>query len=144
MRIGMLAPISNRIPPRQFGSWERVISLLTEGLVEYGLDVTLFATADSLTRARLHSVCPRPLSEDSTLDPRVWESLHLAAAFERASEFDLIHNFADFAPLAYCNLVKTPILTTLYKSASKQNLPVYEKYNGRLHGRGRLRFGRTC
>lgn len=127
----MLAPISNRIPPRQFGPWERVISLLTEGLVEYGLDVTLFATADSLTRARLHSVCPRPLSEDSTLDPRVWESLHLAAAFERASEFDLIHNFADFAPLAYCNLVKTPILTTLYKSASKQNLPVYEKYNGR-------------
>ncbi|MBZ5536359.1 MAG: glycosyltransferase [Acidobacteriia bacterium] len=131
MRIGMLAPISNRIPPRQSGPWERAISLLTEGLVEYGLDVTLFATSDSLTRAQLHSVCPHPLSEDSTLDPRVWETLHMAAVFERASEFDLIHNYADFVPLAYCSLVKTPILTTLYKSASKQTLPILEKYNGR-------------
>lgn len=127
----MLAPIVNRIPPRQFGPWERVISLLTEGLVEYGLEVTLFATSDSLTRARLHGVCPHPLSEDSTLDPRVWETLHAAAAFEQASEFDLIHNCAEFIPLTYSNLVKTPILTTLCKSVSKQALPIFEKFNGR-------------
>ncbi|MGB7621886.1 MAG: glycosyltransferase [Terriglobia bacterium] len=133
MRIGILAPISKRIPPRQVGPWERMISLLTEGLVGYGLEVTLFATADSVTRAKLNGVCPHPYSEDASLDPQVWETLHMAAAFERASEFDLIHNFLGFKPLGYCDLVKTPILTTLHRSPSKQTLPVYEKYNGRTH-----------
>ena len=60
MRIAMLAPISWRVPPRHYGPWERVVSLLTEGLVACGLDVTLFATADSQTAARLAAVCPRP------------------------------------------------------------------------------------
>ena len=71
MRIAMLAPIAWRVPPRHYGPWERVVSLLTEGLVARGLDVTLFATADSLTRARLVGVCPRPYSEDLSLDPKV-------------------------------------------------------------------------
>src|SRR5439155_529202 len=83
------APISWRVPPRHYGPWERVVSLLTEGLVERGLDVTLFATADSLTSARLDGICPRPLAEDESLDPKVWESLHIANAFEKAASFDL-------------------------------------------------------
>lgn len=129
----MLAPISWRVPPRHYGPWERVVSLLTEGLVERGLEVTLFATADSLTRARLVAVCPRPYSEDPTLDPKVWECLHIAAAFERAAEFDLIHNHLDFLPLTYSGLVQTPVVTTIHGFSSERILPVYQKYNKRTY-----------
>ncbi|MDH3675459.1 MAG: glycosyltransferase family 4 protein [Anaerolineae bacterium] len=129
MRIGMIAPISWRVPPRGYGPWERVVSLLTEGLVERGLDVTLFATEDSLTRAKLAAVCPRPYSEDSTLDPKVWECLHIAHAFERAAEFDLLHNHFDFLPLSYSALTATPVLTTIHGFSSEKILPVYQKYN---------------
>jgi hypothetical protein len=66
LRVGILAPIAWRVPPRHYGPWERVVSLLTEGLVERGVDVTLFATADSVTAARLESVCPRPLAEEKS------------------------------------------------------------------------------
>ncbi|MCK6624287.1 MAG: glycosyltransferase family 4 protein [Anaerolineae bacterium] len=129
MRIGMLAPISWRVPPRHYGPWERVVSLLTEGLVARGLDLTLFATADSLTQAKLAAVCPRPYSEDPTLDPKVWECLHIAHAFERAAEFDLIHNHFDFLPLSYSGLAQTPVLTTIHGFSSEKILPVYQKYN---------------
>ncbi|MBA3570534.1 MAG: glycosyltransferase, partial [Pyrinomonadaceae bacterium] len=133
MRVAMLAPISWRVPPRHYGPWERVVSLLTEGLVERGIDVTLFATGDSVTRARLVSVCPRPYSEDQSIDPKVWECLHISAVFERAVEFDLIHNQFDFLPLSYCGLVNTPVLTTIHGFSSERIVPVYEKYNGRAH-----------
>jgi glycosyltransferase involved in cell wall biosynthesis len=133
MRIAMLAPISWRVPPRHYGPWERVVSLLTEGLVARGVDVTLFATADSISRARLVSVCPRPYSEDPSLDPKVWECLHISAVFERADEFDLIHNHFDFLPLSYSALVRTPVLTTIHGFSSERIVPVYEKYNGRVY-----------
>lgn len=129
----MLAPISWRVPPRHYGPWERVVSLLTEGLVERGLEVTLFATADSLTRARLVAVCPRPYSEDPSLDAKVWECLHIAAAFERAAEFDLIHNHFDFLPLTYSGLIQTPVVTTIHGFSSERILPVYQKYNKRTY-----------
>lgn len=87
----MLAPIAWRVPPRHYGPWERVVSLLTEGLVAAGVDVTLFATADSLTAATLSAVVPHPYEEDPSLDAKVWEGLHLANAFEQAGDFDLVH-----------------------------------------------------
>jgi len=133
MRIGMLAPIAWRTPPRHYGPWERVVSLLTEGLVERGVDVTLFATADSQTRAKLHAVCPRGYEEDRSLGPKVWEGLHIAAAFERAQDFDLIHNNFDFLPLTYSALVETPVLTTIHGFSSDRILPVYRRYNGRTY-----------
>jgi glycosyltransferase involved in cell wall biosynthesis len=129
MRVAMLAPISWRVPPHHYGPWERVVWLLTEGFVERGFEITLFATADSLTRARLAAVCPRPYSEDPNLDPKVWECLHIAAVFERAAEFDLIHNHFDFLPLSYSGLVSTPVLTTIHGFSSERILPVYQKYN---------------
>ena len=129
MRIGMLAPISWRVPPRHYGPWEQVVSLLTEGLVQRGVEVTLFATADSVTQARLIGVCPRPYSEDPSLDPKVWEGLHIAEAFAHASEFDLIHNHFDFLPLTYSGLVDTPVLTTIHGFSSERILPVYQRYN---------------
>ncbi|HLF25969.1 MAG TPA: glycosyltransferase family 4 protein [Anaerolineae bacterium] len=131
MHIAMLAPISWRVPPRHYGPWEQVASLLTEGLVKRGVDVTLFATGDSITQARLASVCPRPYSEDPALDPKVWECLHISEVFERAAEFDLIHNHFDFLPLSYSGLVRTPLLTTIHGFSSERILPVYQKYNGR-------------
>lgn len=132
-RIAMLAPISWRVPPRHYGPWELVVSLLTEGLVARGVDVTLFATADSQTSARLAAVCPRPYSEDPSIDAKVWECLHIAHVFERAAEFDLIHNHFDFLPLSYAGLVDTPVLTTIHGFSSDRILPVYRAYDKRTH-----------
>jgi glycosyltransferase involved in cell wall biosynthesis len=133
MRIAILAPIAWRVPPRHYGPWERVVSLLTEGLVARGVDVTLFATADALTSARLAAVCPRPYEEDASLDAKVWECLHIAALFERADEFDVIHNHFDFLPLSYSELVATPVVTTIHGFSSERILPVYQRYNRRSH-----------
>lgn len=132
MKIAMLAPISWRTPPRHYGPWEWVVSVLTEGLVKRGVDVTLYATADSLTAGELRAVAPRPWSEDSSLDPKVWECLHIASVFEEAHKFDLIHNHFDFLPLSYSALVETPLLTTIHGFSSPRILPVYRRYNGRV------------
>jgi glycosyltransferase involved in cell wall biosynthesis len=129
----MLAPISWRVPPRHYGPWEQFASLLTEGLVERGVDVTLFATADSITRARLVGTAPTGYSEDPALEAKVWEALHIAALFERADEFDVIHNSFDFLPLTYSGLVDTPVVTTIHGFSSERILPVFEKYNARGH-----------
>lgn len=129
----MLAPISWRVPPRHYGPWERFVSLLTEGLVKRGVDVTLFATADSITAARLVGTAPRGYSDDPSLDAKVFECLHISALFERANEFHLIHNSFDFLPLTYSGLVKTPVLTTIHGFSSPQIVPVYEKYDDSTH-----------
>jgi glycosyltransferase involved in cell wall biosynthesis len=131
LRVAILAPISWRVPPRQYGPWEQFASLLTEGLVKRGIDVTLFATADSVTSARLVGTAPTGYSEDPALHAKAWEGLHIAAAFERAEEFDLIHNSFDFLPLTYSGLVDTPVVTTIHGFSSERILPVFEKYNGR-------------
>jgi len=133
LRVAVLAPISWRVPPRHYGPWEQFVSLLTEGLVQRGLDVTLFATTDSLTKARLVGTAPRGYSEDPTIDAKVWECLHISAVFERAAEFDLIHNSFDFLPLSFSGLVDTPVVTTIHGFSSERILPVYQKYNGRSH-----------
>ena len=127
----MLAPISWRVPPRHYGPWEQFVSLLTEGLVRRGVDVTLFATADSMTEARLVGTAPTGYSEDPTLDPKVWESLHISSVFERADEFDVIHNNFDFLPLTYSGLVETPVVTTIHGFSSERIVRVFEKYDAR-------------
>src|SRR5512141_1615095 len=95
LRIAMLAPIAWRVPPRHYGPWEQFASLLTEALVQRGVDVTLFASGDSLTAGQLSSVVPRGWEEDPVADPKVSECLHISSVFERAREFDLIHNSFD-------------------------------------------------
>ncbi len=131
MRIAMLAPIAWRTPPRHYGPWESVVSLLTEGLAARGVDVTLFATGDSKTRAELRAVCAQGYEENPSMNAKVWESLHIAEVFEHAGEFDLLHNHFDFLPLTYSGLVSTPLVTTIHGFSSPGILPVYEKYNGR-------------
>ena len=94
--------------------------------------MTLFATADSVTSARLVGVAPTGYSEDSTLDAKTWEALHIAAVFERAADFDLIHNSFDFLPLTYTRLIETPVVTTIHGFASDATLPAYLEYADRV------------
>ncbi|HBG49610.1 MAG TPA: mannose-6-phosphate isomerase [Cyanobacteria bacterium UBA9971] len=131
MKIALLSPIAWRTPPTHYGPWENIASLLCEGLVKKGIDVTLFATEDSLTAGKLSAVCKQGYEEDKTIEPKAWECLHISEVFERADEFDLIHNNFDFLPLSYSNLVKTPVLTTIHGFSSNKILPVYEKYNNK-------------
>ena len=74
---------------------------------------------------------PTGYSEDPTLDAKVWEGLHIASVFERADEFDLIHNSFDFLPLTYSGLVDTPVVTTIHGFSSERIVPVFEQYNDR-------------
>ncbi|HSB87625.1 MAG TPA: glycosyltransferase family 4 protein [Ilumatobacteraceae bacterium] len=129
LRIGVLAPISWRTPPRHYGPWELFASLLTEGLVELGHDVTLFATADSVTKARLLATSPCGWSESDEIDPKVAECMHIANAMEHARQLDVVHNGFDFLPLTYSGLIDTPMVTTIHGFSSPLILPVYERYN---------------
>ena len=123
----MLAPIAWRTPPRHYGPWERVTSLLTEGLVARGVDVTLFATLDSVTSAVLDGVCPHGYAEDPELDGRVWEAIHVAHTLTRSGEFDLVHNQLDWLPLAFDRLCRAPMVTTIHGFSGAQILPAYAR-----------------
>ena len=129
MKIAVLAPSCWRTPPRHYGPWEQVAFNITEGLVRRGFDVTLFATGDSLTRAKLKYICERPYEEDKTLDPKVWECLHIARMMECADQFDIIHNNYDFLPLTYSRLISTPMVTTIHGFSSPRIIPVFKQYN---------------
>jgi glycosyltransferase involved in cell wall biosynthesis len=127
-RVAVLSPVAWRTPPRRYGAWETVAGNIAEGLAARGWDVTLFATGDSATSARLHAVVPRGYEEDPAADPKVAEYLHISEAFEHAAEFDLIHSHYDFMALSYTRLVNTPVLTTIHGFSSPKIMPVYEKY----------------
>lgn len=133
MKIAMLAPIAWRTPPRHYGPWELVTSLLTEVLVARGVDVTLFATQDSETSGTLAGVVPRGYEEDPAIDAKVWEYAHQSHLFSRADEFDLIHNQADFPAHAYAPLVDTPMVTTIHGFSSDRILPMYKPFEDRVH-----------
>jgi glycosyltransferase involved in cell wall biosynthesis len=126
MKVAMLGPIAWRTPPRHYGPWERVTSLLTEGLVRRGVEVTLFATADSLTAAHLEHVAPHGYAEDPTMDGRVWEALHVGHAIDLSSRFDLVHNQLDWLPLAFAGQWGAPMVTTIHGFSGAGILPAYQ------------------
>jgi len=95
--------------------------------------VTLFATGDSVTCAKLHAVIERGYEEDKTQIPKVAECLHISEVMEHANDFDLIHNNFDFLPLTYSRLIKTPMLTTIHGFSSPELLKVYRKYKGQYY-----------
>lgn len=128
MRVAVLAPVAWRTPPRQYGPWEQVASNVAEGLAEAGVEVTLFATADSVTRGRLDAVVQQGYEEDRTQDAKVLECLHISNLMEKAHQFDIIHNHFDFLPLTYSRLIRTPMITTIHGFSSERILPVYQKY----------------
>jgi glycosyltransferase involved in cell wall biosynthesis len=127
MRVALLGPVAWRTPPRAYGPWEQVVSLLAEGLVARGLDVTLFATLDSQTDAKLDGVCPRPYNEDEALDGRIWEALHIAHCYSRSGEFDLVHNNLDWLPLAMSEFCRTRLVTTIHGFSNRRILPAYQR-----------------
>ncbi|MET9023721.1 glycosyltransferase family 4 protein [Actinopolymorpha sp. NPDC004070] len=127
LKVAVLGPVAWRTPPRHYGPWELVTSLLTEGLVARGLDVTLFATLDSQTTATLDGICPNGYAEDPGLDGRVWEAMHIAYALERSGEFDLVHSHLDWLPLAFSAHCRAPLLTTVHGFSGRGILPAYAR-----------------
>jgi glycosyltransferase involved in cell wall biosynthesis len=131
MRIAHIAPVATTIPPPKSGSVELMTSLLTEGLVARGHDVTLFATGDSTTKAKLCAIYPHGYWHDENMWPwELYEMLNLAAAVERASEFDIIHYEAAYYPmsLAFARLSTTPIVQTLHHSPSAAEIKLWSRY----------------
>jgi glycosyltransferase involved in cell wall biosynthesis len=127
VKLAMLAPVAWRTPPRHYGPWESVASLLTEGLVRRGVEVTLFATLDSVTAAALDGVCPHGYAEDPGLDGRVQEALHVSHALARSGEFDLVHNHLDWLPLAFGEHARAPMVTTIHGFSGAGILPAYTR-----------------
>ncbi|HUV66655.1 MAG TPA: glycosyltransferase family 4 protein [Sedimentisphaerales bacterium] len=128
-RIAVLSPVAWRTPPRAYGAWETVASNIAEGLVARGWrNVTLFATKDSVTSARLEAFIEKGYEEDKSQVPSVSACLHISKAMQRASEFDLIHNHFDYLPLTYSPLIKTPLLTTIHGFSEPDILRVYHDH----------------
>jgi len=131
LRIAHIAPVATTIPPPKSGSVETMTSLLTEGLVARGHDVTLYATADSKTSARLNAIYPHGYWHDEHMWPwELYEMLNLAAAVERSSEYDIIHYEAAYYPmsLAFTRLSPAPIVQTLHHSPSAAEIALWSRY----------------
>lgn len=131
LRIAQVAPVGTSVPPRLSGSIETMTSVLTEGLVARGHDVTLFASGDSSTAAVLHASYPRGYRDDPLMWP--WETcelFNLAAACERAAAFDVIHCQSAYAPmsLALARLVPTPVLHTVHHSPAPAEVAIWQRY----------------
>jgi len=133
MKIAVLSPVAWRTPPRHYGPWEQIASNIAEGMAKKGVEVTLFATGDSITVGKLDSVCAQGYEEDRTQDAKVLECLHISNLMEKADKFDIIHNNFDFLPLTYSALIKTPVITTIHGFSSQKIVPVYKKYNSIGH-----------
>lgn len=127
----MLSPVTWRLQPRHHGPL--MIPVLAEGLRRRGVEVTLFASADSAISREVAGVSSRGYERDPNLLPSVWQSLHISELFERGDEFDLIHNHFDFLPLTYMKMTTTPVLTTIQGFSATNMLPVYKKYSGRAY-----------
>jgi len=126
MRIAQVAPLWERVPPPAYGGIELVVSLLTSELVRRGHEVTLFASGDSISLAKLESVHPQALRLDKTIkEYGIYEMLQLGRVYERASEFDIIHSHMGCAALPYGNLVKTPTVHTLHGVFTPDNEKLY-------------------
>jgi glycosyltransferase involved in cell wall biosynthesis len=131
LKIAHVGPVATSIPPPKSGSVEQMTALLTDGLVERGHDVTLFATGDSTTRGLLHATFPHGYWEDEHMWPwELYEMLNLAAAVERAGEFDIIHYEAAYYPisLAFTRLCPTPLVQTLHHSPSSAEVALWSRY----------------
>jgi glycosyltransferase involved in cell wall biosynthesis len=127
MKIAQIAPLWERVPPPAYGGIELVVGLLTDELVRRGHEVTLFASGDSLTLAKLISVHPRALRLDPTIrDSSIYEFLQLASVYEKAADFDIIHSHMGVATLTSANLVTTPTVHTLHGIFTPDNEKIFQ------------------
>jgi glycosyltransferase involved in cell wall biosynthesis len=130
LRIALVGPVAQSIPPARSGSVESVTALLADGLVGRSHEVTLFAAGTSNTRAKLHALFPRGYHEDPDLWPwEICELLNLSAAVERASEFDVIHYQAPYAPLslAFAGLSRVPVVTTVHHAPAPSEVALWSR-----------------
>lgn len=131
LRIALVAPVATSVPPPRSGSIETLTSLLAEGLVARGHDVTLFATGTSRTLATLHATFPRGYRDDDTLWPwELCELFNLAAAVERAASFDVIHAQAEYSPiaLAFTQVTPAPVVQTLHYAPEPAEVALWARY----------------
>lgn len=113
MRIAQVAPLYESVPPKLYGGTERIVHYLTEELVRRGHEVTLYASGDSMTAARLRAVCPEALRlNPPNQDPVAYHVLQLGAVLAEADEYDVIHAHTDFRALPFGNLTSTPVVST--------------------------------
>lgn len=129
MRIAQVAPLVERVPPKKYGGTERVVSVLTEELVRRGHEVTLFATGDSITSAKLVSVYPRSLREAKFSDLYGLNQMALAnigLAYARAGEFDVIHDHNGYISLPVAEISPTPAIITEHGPFNTQKHKIYE------------------
>jgi glycosyltransferase involved in cell wall biosynthesis len=132
MKIAQISPLYESVPPKLYGGTERVVSYLTEELVRQGHDVTLFASGDSMTQARLESVCEKALRLNGCVDPLAYHVLMLDEVLSRAPEFDVIHFHTDYLHFPFTRLMQLPALTTLHGRLDLEDLvPLYRRF-GRL------------
>ena len=130
MRIAQIAPLHEAVPPKLYGGTERVVSFLTEELVGMGHDVTLFASGDSVTSARLHPVWPRALRLDPSIrDPIAPHMLLMEEVYRQAQDFDILHFHMDYWPFSLFQRQKTPFVTTLHGRLDLPELqPIFETF----------------
>ena len=130
MRIAQIAPLHEAVPPKLYGGTERVVSYLTEELVALGHDVTLFASGDSITSARLHSVWPRALRLDPAIrDPIAPHMLLMEAVRRQAEDFDVLHFHMDYWPFSLFSRQRVPFVTTLHGRLDLPELaPVFDTF----------------
>jgi glycosyltransferase involved in cell wall biosynthesis len=127
MRIAQIAPLLERVPPPAYGGIELVVGLLTDELVRRGHEVTLFASGDSISLAKLVSVHPRALRLDPDVkEHNIYEMLQLGFVYERAEEFDIIHSHVCCPALPYANLIKTPTVHTLHGIFTPDNAKMFQ------------------
>lgn len=129
MRIAQIAPLVERVPPKKYGGTERVVHALTEELVARGHEVTLFASGDSETSAKLESVFPRSLREAKMKDlygTNNWSMLNLGLAYELQDEFDIIHDHLAPLSLPTANIATTPTLMTMHGAFSRETRRLFQ------------------
>ncbi|MCL5784952.1 MAG: glycosyltransferase family 4 protein [Patescibacteria group bacterium] len=129
MKIAQIAPIIERVPPKKYGGTERVVYALTEELVKRGHEVTLFASGDSITSAKLVSVYPRALREAKINDiygPNMFTMLNIGLAYSKQKEFDIIHDHSGHLSLSAANISQTPVVMTLHGAFNTENKRIFE------------------
>lgn len=130
MRVAQIAPLYESVPPKMYGGTERVVSYLTEELVKQGHEVTLFASGDSKTKAKLIDISPEALRLNNCQDPLAHHVVQLQEVIERADEFDILHFHIDYLHYPISRLLRKPQVTTLHGRLDLPDLlPVYRKFS---------------
>ncbi|MBW4610843.1 MAG: glycosyltransferase family 4 protein [Hassallia sp. WJT32-NPBG1] len=130
MRIAQISPLWERVPPFRYGGTELIVKLVTDELVRRGHEVTLFASGDSITTAKLRSVHPQALRLDAKIkEPSIYEQMMLAEVYQQADHFDIIHSHVGYHALSYCSFVKTPTVHTMHGIFTPDNEKIFQKFS---------------